>query len=211
MYMDLTTGNNDISAGVVENIQLTYTDDKISETQSLSASDSISLAIHSEEECDALKQIQYKTMIQNGVQTSMKHDGEAEVRSLDNLEKFLEDSTQTSKTERWNRLDLTMKLQKVKDFILRYKEDTNQTQEEADALFVYLKDCLDKKKLMRVKDVVYDNEEDKLMSIPGLQYNKMSKKYTIKNTDSKKGSVLSRLPQKKAKTLKKEKGGSGGK
>ena len=64
---------------------------------------------------------------------------------------------------------------------------------------------MDKKKLVRVKDVVYDNESDKLISIPGLQYNRVSKKYTIKNIDGKKSTVLSRLPQKKSKTLKKEK------
>ena len=62
-------------------------------------------------------------MIQNGVQTSMKHDALAEVRNMDTLEKFLDESTETSKTERWNRLDLTIKLQKVKEFISVYKEE----------------------------------------------------------------------------------------
>lgn len=201
MYMDLsaTTSNTDVSGSVAENIELVY-----SEKQPLDNNGKIKDPSKSEE-CDALKQIQYKTMIQNGVQTSMKHDAVAEVRNMDTLEKFLDESTKTSKTERWNRLDLTMKLHKVREYISRYKEENSLSDGEADALFKYLKDCLDKKKLMRVKDVVYNNDEDKLVSIPGLQYNKVSKKYTIKNTDSKKSSVLSRLPQKKAKTLKKEK------
>lgn len=201
MYMDLstTTSNPDVSGGMAENIELVY-----SEKQSWDNHEKIKDPAKSEE-CDALKQIQYKTMIQNGVQTSMKHDAVAEVRNMDTLEKFLDESTETSKTERWNRLDLTMKLHKVREYISRYKEENSLSDGEADALFKYLKDCLDKKKLTRVKDVVYDNDEDKLVSIPGLQYKKVSKKYTIKNTDSKKSSVLSRLPQKKAKTLKKEK------
>lgn len=200
--MDLLTtptSDTDVSGSVAENIELVY-----SEKQSLDNHDKIKDTSKSEE-CDALKQIQYKTMIQNGVQTSMKHDAVAEVRNMDTLEKFLDESTETSKTERWNRLDLTMKLHKVREYISRYKEENSLSDGEADALFKYLKDCLDKKKLTRVKDVIYDNDEDKLVSIPGLQYNKVSKKYTIKNTDSKKSSVLSRLPQKKAKTLKKDK------
>ncbi len=196
MYMDLSLSETDVSGNVSENIELVYSEQEPIEKESTK---------NEGEECDALKQIQYKTMIQNGVQTSMKHDALAEVRNMDTLEKFLDESTETSKTERWNRLDLTIKLQKVKEFISVYKEENKHTDEEADALFRYLKDCLDKKKLTRVKDVVYDNDQDKLVSIPGLQYNKTSKKYTIKNADSKKGSVLSRLPQKKAKTLKKEK------
>jgi hypothetical protein len=202
MYMDLsaTTSNTDVSgSSMAENIELVY-----SEKQSLDNHENIKEPTKSEE-CDALKQIQYKTMIQNGVQTSMKHDAVTEVRNMDTLEKFLDESTETSKTERWNRLDLTMKLHKVREYISKYKEENSLSDEETDVLFKYLKDCLDKKKLTRVKDVVYDNDEDKLVSIPGLQYNKVSKKYTIKNTDSKKSSVLSRLPQKKAKTLKKEK------
>ena len=64
-----------------------------------------------------------------------------------------------------------------------------------------MRDCLDKKKLTRVKDVDYNAETGKLVTIHGLYYNKTSKKYT-KNSDAKKSSVLSRLPQKK-KTLKK--------
>jgi hypothetical protein len=157
-----------------------------------------------DEECIELKHIQYKTMIQNGVSQSINR-GKGSINDLNTLEKFLENTTEINKTERWNKLDMTVKLNKINEFIEVYKVDNNQTDEEAEKLYNYLKDCLDKKKLVRVKDVVYDNETDKLISIPGLQYNRVSKKYTIKNIDGKKSSVLSRLPQKKSKTLKKEK------
>ena len=118
MYMDLsaTTSNTDVSGSVAENIELVY-----SEKQPLDNNHGKIKDSSKSEECDALKQIQYKTMIQNGVQTSMKHDAVAEVRNMDTLEKFLDESTETSKTERWNRLDLTMKLHKVREYISRYK------------------------------------------------------------------------------------------
>ena len=157
------------------------------------------------EECVELKHIEYKSMILSGNPPAMNKTPHTTNEDLDVLEKFLTETTETNRTERWNKLDRTMKIQKITVFVDEYAKENEQTDEEKDLLFAYLKDCIDKKRLMRVKDVVYDNTTDKLVSIPGLTYNKASKKYTIKNTDSKRSSVLQRLPVKKTKTLKKEK------
>ena len=91
---------------------------------------------------------------------------------------------------------------KVNEFVNVYKQENSLDEAEAEELSKYIRGCLDKKKLVRVKEVDYDITNGKLVGIPGLHYNKTSKKYTIKNADTKKNSVLSRLPQKK-KTLKK--------
>jgi len=152
-------------------------------------------------ECVELKHIQYKSMIQTGVSCSMEY-GEDNFKRLNSLEKFLETKPDSDTIIGWNKLDMTVKMQKVNDFINVYKEDHSLDVNETDELFKYIRGCLDKKKLVRVKDVEYDVTSGKLVSIPGLHYNKTSKKYTIKNADTKKNSVLSRLPQKK-KTLKK--------
>ncbi|MBT4935194.1 hypothetical protein HON15_00305 [Candidatus Woesearchaeota archaeon] len=152
-------------------------------------------------ECLELKHIQYKSMIQTGVPCSMEY-GKDNVRQLNNLEKFLEQAPATENTEGWNKLDMTVKMQKVHEFILKYAEDNCLEESESVVLCRYIRGCLDKKKLIRVKDVEYDSTIGKLTGIPGLQYNKTSKKYTIKNMDAKKSSVISRLPLKK-KTLKK--------
>jgi hypothetical protein len=152
-------------------------------------------------ECVELKHIQYKSMIQTGISCSMEY-GEDNFKRLDSLEKFLDTKPDTDTIIGWNKLDMTVKMQKVADFINVYKEENSLDVTEIDELSKYIRGCLDKKKLVRVKDVEYDVASGKLVSIPGLQYNKTSKKYTIKNADTKKNSVLSRLPQKK-KTLKK--------
>ena len=152
-------------------------------------------------ECLELKHIQYKSMIQTGVPCSMEY-GEDNFERLNNLEKFLKQSPVTENTEGWNKLDMTVKMQKVHEFILKYTEDNCLDETESVELCKYIRGCLDKKKLIRVKDVEYDATSGKLTGIPGLQYNKTSKKYTIKNMDAKKSSVMSRLPLKK-KTLKK--------
>ena len=155
-------------------------------------------------ECLELKHIQYKSMIQTGIPCSMEY-GEENFERLNNLEKFLETKPESCDAIGWNKLDMTVKMQKVNDFVSVYKEEHSLDESEANELSKYVRSCLDKKKLVRVKDVEYDVTTGKLTGIPGLHYNKTSKKYTIKNADSKKSSVLSRLPQKK-KTLKKTSG-----
>ena len=152
-------------------------------------------------ECLELKHIQYKSMIQTGVPCSMEY-GEDNIERLNNLEKFLETKPEGGDATGWNKLDMTLKMQKVNEFVNVYKEDHSLDESEADELSKYIRSCLDKKKLIRVKDVDYDVINGKLVGIPGLHYNKTSKKYTIKNADAKKNSILSRLPQKK-RTLKK--------
>lgn len=148
-----------------------------------------------QDECMEWKHIKYKSMIQNGVSvesTSVKNNAE----SLNNLERFLDESIDPTKSEKWNKMDRTTKLNKLNLFTLKYKDDHNLSEEEYDILKNYLKDCLEKKKLARVKDVVYDSDKHMLVSIPGLHFNKMSKKFTIKNGDTKK-SVIHNLGQKK--------------
>jgi len=152
-------------------------------------------------ECIELKHIQYKSMIQTGISCSMEY-GQDNFERLNNLEKLLETKTDSETNDGWNKLDMTIKMQKVNEFVNVYKEEHSLDGNEADELSKYIRSCLDKKKLVRVKDVEYNVTTGKLVSIPGLHYNKTSKKYTIKNADTKKASVLSRLPQKK-KTLKK--------
>ena len=103
-------------------------------------------------ECQELKNIKYKTMLLNGAplnETKSSND-------LSNLEKFLEAEKINNSNEPWCKLNKTIKTKKIIEFIEIYKKDKELTQEEVDNLTKFLKDCLDKKKLSRVKDVIYD-------------------------------------------------------
>ena len=169
-------------------------------------SNNIVVSSSPEDECVELKHIKYKSMIQNGSMPSVTVASQS-ASDLSELEKFLEETTETTKQDRWNKLDKTAKLQKFKQFVSDYGKENNYSEDEKEQLLDYLKDCIDKKKLLRVKDVVYDQSNDLLVSIPGLLYNKSSRKFTIKNADTKKGSVIKNLP-KRVKTMKKEKKGT---
>ena len=63
-------------------------------------------------------------------------------------------------------------------------------------MIVFLRNCLDKKKLQRVKDVLYNKETGEITDIPCLCYNKNLKHFTLKNID-KRVSTLKSLPIKK--------------
>ena len=151
-----------------------------------------------EEECIELKHLNYKSMLQGGKRRDIdSKTSHTTAETLDTLDAFLATTTETNKTERWNRLDKTTKLKKMTEFAKRYATENEYSEEEEASLAAYLRDCLDKKKLARVKDVEYDNATDQLVSIPGLQYSKTSKKHTIKNMDGKRTSVLKSLPNRK--------------
>jgi len=148
-----------------------------------------------EEECIELKNIKYKTMLMSGnvlKETKTSND-------MSKLEQFLEQDKTNTENETWTKLDKTMKTRKLLVFAEKYKVENDLTEEENAVFVSFLKDCLDKKKLQRIKDVIYDREMGAVKEIPSLFYNKTSKHFTLKHTD-KRVSTLKSLPQKKVRT-----------
>jgi len=145
------------------------------------------------DECVELKNIKYKTMLLNG--NTFKETKSS--NNLMNLDKFLEDEKNNNKNEPWCKLDKTIKTVKLLEYVEEYKKINQITEEEEKMLITFLKDCLDRKKLQRVKDVIYDKVTGTVKDIPGLVYTKGTKHFTLKNID-KRISTLKSLPPKKA-------------
>lgn len=151
-----------------------------------------------EEECVELKNIKYKTMLISGNQlkeTKTSND-------ISNLDKFLENDKINSKNEPWSKLDKTVKTKKLLDFVEEYKEKHNLDTDETKILVNFFKDCLDRKKLQRVKDVIYDKENGTIKDIPALSYTKSSKHFTLKNIDKRVSTIKSLPPKKTQGTIK---------
>jgi hypothetical protein len=143
-------------------------------------------------ECQELKNIKYKTMLLNGVplpETKSSND-------LSNLDKFLENEKNNNVNEPWCKLNKTVKSKKVQDFVDNYREEHQLSDEESELLLAFLKDCLDRKKLQRVKDVVYDKENGVIKEIPALFYIKSTKHFTLKNVDKRISTLKSLAPKK---------------
>jgi hypothetical protein len=144
-------------------------------------------------DCQELKNIKYKTMLLNGAplpETKSAND-------LSNLDKFLENEKNHNVNEPWCKLNKTVKTKKMQDYVEKYQQENNLSEKETDVLLSFLKDCLDRKKLQRVKDVIYDKENGVVKEIPSLCYIKTTKHFTLKNMDNKRVSTLKSLAPKK--------------
>lgn len=142
----------------------------------------------------SVKNSKYKLMLKSG---NIITENKSSI-NLSNLEKFLEDNKQHNINEQWSKLDKTIKLKKVATFADTYALEHNYSQEDKEKLLIFLKDCLDKKKLARVKDVIYDKATGLIKEIPALY--KTAERFTLKNMD-KRISTLKNLPQKSSATI----------
>jgi len=147
-----------------------------------------------QEECIELKNIKYKTMLINGVSLIESKASQ----SMQNLDKFLENEKNNNENDPWCKLNKTIKIKKLTEFVLNiYKNQNNLDDSEAESLIEFLKDSLDRKKLQRIKDVLYDKENGSIKEIPALMYTRSSKHFTLKNIE-KRISTLKSLPQNKS-------------
>jgi len=146
-------------------------------------------------ECQELKNIKYKTMLQNGVPLKETKSS----NNLSNLDKFLENEKTTNENEPWSKLNKTVKTRKLVDYVDIYKKQNHLDEEETGLMVSFLKDCLDRKKLIRVKDVVYDKENGIITDIPALCYIKTNKHFTLKNIDKRISTLKSLAPKKSGK------------
>ena len=144
------------------------------------------------EECQELKNIKYKTMLLNGAplqETKAAND-------LSNLDKFLEQEKTNNSNEPWCKLNKTIKYKKLLEFVEVYKVTKNLNEDETKILSFFLKDSLDKKKLSKVKDVIYDKDTGLIKEIPALSYSKVNKHFTLKNIDKRVSTLKSLAPKK---------------
>ena len=143
-------------------------------------------------ECQELKNIKYKTMLLNGAPLQETKSS----NNLSNLDKFLENEKNNNINEPWCKLNKTIKTKKLQEYVELYKSQNNLSDEESNLLIVFLKDCIDRKKLQRVKDVLYDKENGTIKEIPALHYIKASKHFTLKNIDKRVSTLKSLAPKK---------------
>jgi len=148
------------------------------------------MSIKNQEECTELKNIKYKTLLQSGKTLNCSFDSNSD---FDNLQTFLDKESETSKNEPWIKLNKTNKMEIIKVYVKKYKIENNLSDLEGDVLINYLDESIDKKRLAKMKDVEYNKEKGEIIRIPGLIYHKPSKKFTIKNLDSKRTSTSKSL------------------
>ena len=151
-------------------------------------------------DCQELNNIKYKTMLLNGVAIPESRSS----NNLSNLDKFLEKEKNNNENEPWCKLNKTIKTKKLQEYVEIYKTQHDINADEGKLLMTYLRECIDRKKLQRVKDVIYDREKGVIKEIPGLCYLKASKHFTIKNVDKRISTLKSLAPKKAQGTIRKK-------
>ena len=143
-------------------------------------------------ECIELKTIKYKSMLLTG-----KTEEVAEtVENMSNLDHFLAGEKKISTNEAWTKLDKTYKIQKFNDFSQSYCDENNYTDNDISQLKQFLHTNLDRKRLLKTKEVLYDKDTGKILEIPSLIYSTSTKKFTLKRCEKRQSTLKSLAPKK---------------
>lgn len=152
-----------------------------------------------ENTCNELKNIQYQTMLLN---QKMEHPLSTTSENLTDLNDFFNKEKASNRELPWTKLDKSLKLKKISNFVKKYSTEHNLDKSTSQELAIYLKECLERRKIQRQKDIEYDKSNGIIKHIPNLIYNKQNGKFTLKNNDSKQGITKGLAPKTKKKTLK---------
>ena len=128
------------------------------------------------DECLELKNIKYQTMLLNNNSKTIYTEP-----NVTNIEHFLQKEKELNKTKPWNKLGKASKLKRINEYVDEYSVKNNIKSDNIKKLKQYLLYCLDRKRLQRQKDIVYDVKTNKIKDIPGLFFNKSKIDCIIKN------------------------------
>jgi hypothetical protein len=113
------------------------------------------------------------------------------------VDMILESEKQNNKLDTWNKLDKTGKIIKLHAFAEKYGRTHNLPTKDIKILKTFFIECLEKAKLQKAKDVVYNKETGEILSIPSLHFNTTNQKFTLKIMDAKRVSTLKCLTPKR--------------
>jgi hypothetical protein len=154
----------------------------------------------STDECLELKNINYQTMLLNN-KTNI--NGNMKSECSEQIDDFLNKEKELNKNKPWNKLSKASRLKKLMTYASYYIEKNKLDNLQEKKLKTYLLDTLDRRKLQKIKDVVYNIETGIIEDIPKLIFMKGKKKFTIKR--EKKSNTLNNLPPKTLKKNRKKK------
>ena len=155
------------------------------------------------DDCIELKNIKYQTMLLNN---NSKIDSEKQ-DTID-IDKLLETDKKLNKSKPWSKIGKSTKSKKIKLFIKSFSIENELKPEQIIKLTSYLMISLEKKKLQRTKDVIYNVSTGKITKIPGLIFNKVKNKFSLKRIDKKRSTLKGLAPKsnkKKKKKIRKDK------
>lgn len=128
----------------------------------------------------------------------LEHINAMQQTQMQTVDMLLEQECMNNKMETWSKLDKTQKIRKLHTYADKYGKENEMKKDEVSVLKQFFNDCLDKSRLQKTKDVVYDKETHEIMNIPALTINPVTQTYVLKITDNKRVSTLKSLMHKNA-------------
>jgi hypothetical protein len=152
------------------------------------------LNIPVKEECIELRNMKYKSMLLKKTNTKQLTKCNSNV----DIDSFLEKERTQNKEDQWTKLDKSMKISKIVAFVDTYAIENNLNDKDKSFLQDFLFYCLEQKKLIKTKDVVYDKVNGTITSIPCLLYTPtLTKKFTLKRCEKRPSTLSSLAPKSK--------------
>ena len=131
------------------------------------------------------KELKYKSIyLNNNYGTNNNDEKNSDSCNMDKIDNFLEKEKETNKSQPWNKLNKTHKVDKLRSFCERFSEENSFSESNKEELQNYLLKALDQKKFTKIKDIIYNKDEGFIKDIPGLFFDKKKKIFTIKSQDN---------------------------
>jgi len=144
--------------------------------------------IKNDSDCKEYNSLKYKTMIMTGTNIEPTMDTNEEKINM-----FLSMDMEKNKKGVWSKLSKTEKVKKIKNYVkTTLLKEHNLTETEISTATKFFSLLMDRKKLSKNNELIYNQEVGLIESIEGLTFNPETRKFTI-NSDK---------PQIKKKTVK---------
>jgi hypothetical protein len=133
-------------------------------------------------ECKEFNNLKYRTMINTGTNLENNID-----TSEDTINNFLNMDIENNKKGIWSKLTKTEKIKKIKQYINeKLKVEYNLTDEEIVYTIKVFTIMIDRKKLSKNNELIYNQENGFIEQIGGLVFNIETRKFNISEDITKK-------------------------
>jgi len=112
------------------------------------------------------------------------------------IDSILDMENTQNKTESWNKINKTYKIQKLHAYAEKYGKEHKHSAKEIKQLKRFFSDALENNKLLKAKEVIYDKATQEITDVPGLYFHPTNHTFTLR-ADSKRISTLKSLTPKR--------------
>lgn len=152
------------------------------------------------DDCTELKNIKYQNMLLSN--SKMSADA---VENINNIELFLTKEKNQNKNKPWNKIGKTKKMKLITNFIKIYTKKHKFDKNKTLSLKLFLHNCIERKKLQKIKDVNYNKDKEIINDIPNLNFNERTKKFYIKKKEKNQSTLKHLAPKSKKRRQKNNK------